>query len=75
MGGKYSLSILLVEDNPVNRQLAVEMLEKHGHRVSVARHGGEAVERFMQQDFDVILMDLQMPEMSGFQATRAIRAA
>lgn len=73
-----SLSILLAEDNPVNQKLAARMLEKHGHRVTVANNGKEAVEIFQaQQDrspFYLILMDCQMPILSGYDATRLLRA-
>jgi PAS domain S-box-containing protein len=65
--------ILLAEDNLVNQKLAVLMLEKHGHQVTVATNGREAVEKSAQQTFDLILMDIQMPELSGFDATARIR--
>jgi PAS domain S-box-containing protein len=68
-----SLSILLAEDNPVNQKLATKLLEKRGHRVQVAGGGQEAVALCAQQKFDVILMDVQMPLMDGFQATALIR--
>ncbi|MDQ2694621.1 MAG: response regulator, partial [Pseudomonadota bacterium] len=68
------LDILLVEDNPINQRLATSLLEKHGHRVTVAGHGQEAVELAESRRFDLILMDIQMPELSGFQATEQIRA-
>jgi signal transduction histidine kinase/DNA-binding response OmpR family regulator len=67
------LKILLVEDNAVNQTLAVRMLEKRGHAVVVAGTGRAAVEAFEQQPFDLILMDVQMPEMNGLEATAAIR--
>ena len=67
------LSILLVEDNPINRQLARMVLEKRHHRVDAAANGVEALEKLTAQDYDVILMDVQMPEMDGFTATRIIR--
>jgi two-component system, sensor histidine kinase and response regulator len=67
------LKILLAEDNAVNQQLARRLLEKAGHSVSVARNGGEVLDLFRGQRFDVILMDVQMPEMDGFEATAAIR--
>jgi CheY-like chemotaxis protein len=68
-----SLNVLLAEDNEVNRHVAVEFLEMRGHRVQVAHNGLEALEAFGKERFDVILMDIQMPKMNGFQATAAIR--
>lgn len=67
------LSVLLVEDNPVNQRLATRMLEKRGHRVVLAGNGREALEALGKGSFDLVLMDVQMPEMDGFQATAAIR--
>jgi CheY-like chemotaxis protein len=67
------LRVLLAEDNAVNQKLAMRLLEKGGHIVHVAANGREAVEIFSREEVDVILMDLQMPEMDGFQATSAIR--
>ncbi len=68
------MKVLLTEDNPVNRRLAIALLEKHGHRVSVAENGREAVAILEREKADVVLMDLQMPVMDGFEAIRAIRA-
>jgi PAS domain S-box-containing protein len=70
---KRRLSVLLAEDNPVNRLLAVRLLERMGHRVATANHGREAVERLERESFDVVLMDVQMPELNGFEATAVIR--
>ncbi|MGD0871680.1 MAG: ATP-binding protein [Bryobacteraceae bacterium] len=70
-----ALRVLLAEDNLVNRQLVVRLLEKRGHHVDIAAHGREACEAFHRQSYDVILMDVQMPEMSGIEATAAIRQA
>ena len=69
-----SRDILLVEDNPVNQAVAIKMLEKAGHRVSVAGNGQEAIEALEHRRFDLVLMDVQMPVMGGIEATQAIRA-
>jgi PAS domain S-box-containing protein len=69
------LQILLAEDNVVNQRLAATVLEKRGHVVVVAPDGKQAVSDWKRQPFDVILMDVQMPEMDGFEATAAIREA
>jgi CheY-like chemotaxis protein len=63
----------LAEDNKVNQRLAMRVLQKKGHSVVLAEDGREAVERFECGSFDLILMDVQMPEMNGFEATAAIR--
>jgi signal transduction histidine kinase/CheY-like chemotaxis protein len=68
-----SLRILLAEDNLVNQRLAMRLLEKRGHSVVVAGNGRETFAAFESGGFDLILMDLQMPEMDGFEATAAIR--
>jgi signal transduction histidine kinase/CheY-like chemotaxis protein len=68
-----SLRILLAEDNLVNQRVAMSMLGKMGHRITLAMNGLEALEQWRQGDFDLILMDVQMPEMTGLQATMQIR--
>jgi len=70
-----SLRVLLAEDNPVNQTLAMRILERLGHKAQVANNGKEALERAQEEEFDVILMDVQMPEMDGLEATMAIREA
>ena len=69
-----SLSLLVTEDNLVNQKLAQRLLEKRGHEVVMAANGREAVDTLQHENFDVVLMDVQMPEMDGFEATKFIRA-
>jgi PAS domain S-box-containing protein len=69
----HRLRLLLAEDNPVNQRLAVRLLEKRGHQVTVVNTGRQAIAAAFDQSFDAILMDVQMPEMDGFEATAAIR--
>jgi CheY-like chemotaxis protein len=71
---RAGLSVLLAEDNAVNQRLVSRLLEKRGHRVMIASTGQEAVKFAAQESFDVILMDVQMPDMDGLQTTAAIRA-
>ncbi|MCH8199871.1 MAG: response regulator [Chloroflexi bacterium] len=72
-GGERALRVLLAEDNLVNQRLGAALLERRGHRVVVVPNGREAVAAYESRPFDVILMDAQMPEMDGFEATAAIR--
>ncbi|MEM9594666.1 MAG: ATP-binding protein [Acidobacteriota bacterium] len=73
VGDGASHRLLVVEDNPVNQMILKEMLEAMGHRVAVAGGGDEAVELALQGDFDLVLMDCQMPGTDGFDATRSLR--
>ncbi|MEA3444998.1 MAG: response regulator [Bacteroidota bacterium] len=67
------LSVLIAEDNPINQKVAIYNLEKLGHSVDLAIDGKEAVEKYQEKNYDIILMDIYMPKMSGVEATRKIR--
>jgi signal transduction histidine kinase/DNA-binding response OmpR family regulator len=71
--GGERLRVLLAEDNPVNQALAIRVLERSGHAVVLAANGRAAVAELERGDYDLVLMDLQMPEMGGFEAVGAIR--
>ncbi|MBZ5592796.1 MAG: response regulator [Acidobacteriia bacterium] len=73
-GVNRRLTILLAEDNAVNQRVALRFIERWGHEVVIVTNGKEALEAVKQRPFDLVLMDVQMPEMGGFEATRAIRA-
>jgi two-component system, sensor histidine kinase and response regulator len=64
---------LLAEDNPINAKVAIRMLERHGHRVTAVQTGRQALDALAQSSFDLVLMDIQMPEMDGLEAAAVIR--
>jgi CheY-like chemotaxis protein/HPt (histidine-containing phosphotransfer) domain-containing protein len=72
-GPVEALNILVAEDNPVNQKLATRLLEKRGYRVTVAGNGKEALAALDKNSYDLVLMDVQMPEMGGIEATIALR--
>jgi len=73
MALKYPLRLLIAEDNPINQTLIMHILHRLGYDPEAVENGKEALDSVSQQQFDLILMDMQMPEMDGFEATRAIR--
>lgn len=73
IGERSSCNLLLVDDNPVNLKYTSQILERHGHRVTIAENGWAAVAQVMEEDFDLVFMDIEMPELDGFETCEKIR--
>jgi CheY-like chemotaxis protein len=67
------LKVLLVEDNELNQKFAIAVIRKLGYEVDIAENGRVGLDKYLSQSYDLILMDIQMPEMNGIEATKAIR--
>ena len=73
MGERHPLRVLLVEDNMINQKVALKFLSRLGYKADIAGNGIEAIEALERQTYDVVFMDIQMPEMDGDEATKRIR--
>jgi len=67
------IKVLIVEDNPINQLLVIKVLQKRGYETTIAQNGKIAIEKYKNENFDIVLMDLQMPEMDGYEAAKYIR--
>ena len=72
LANKYPISILIAEDNPINQKLLTHILQKNGYQPDLASNGLEVLQSVRRQKYDLIFMDVQMPEMDGYEATRQL---